>query len=106
MVWLNSNNVRDLRTPFGGVKASGLGHEGDADQADPGDVDRPHEGLELRQEAGAPHGGSGDIREGEDDPDQPRERPDRPGPDGQPTDPVQTPPEAGPRADPLSLIHI
>jgi len=28
MVWLNSNNVRDLRTPFGGVKASGLGHEG------------------------------------------------------------------------------
>ena len=28
MVWLNSNNVRDLRTPFGGVKTSGLGHEG------------------------------------------------------------------------------
>ena len=28
MVWLNSNNVRDLRTPFGGVKSSGLGHEG------------------------------------------------------------------------------
>ncbi|MEV8041928.1 5-carboxymethyl-2-hydroxymuconate semialdehyde dehydrogenase [Arthrobacter sp. NPDC080082] len=28
MVWLNSHNVRDLRTPFGGVKASGLGHEG------------------------------------------------------------------------------
>ncbi|NTW40406.1 MAG: 5-carboxymethyl-2-hydroxymuconate semialdehyde dehydrogenase, partial [Cellulomonadaceae bacterium] len=28
MVWLNSNNVRDLRTPFGGVKESGLGHEG------------------------------------------------------------------------------
>src|SRR6478735_9495720 len=28
MVWLNSNNVRDLRTPFGGVKASGFGHEG------------------------------------------------------------------------------
>ncbi|MBT0770171.1 5-carboxymethyl-2-hydroxymuconate semialdehyde dehydrogenase [Kineosporia sp. J2-2] len=28
MVWLNSNNVRDLRTPFGGLKASGLGHEG------------------------------------------------------------------------------
>lgn len=28
MVWLNSNNVRDLRTPFGGVKASGLGNEG------------------------------------------------------------------------------
>lgn len=28
MVWLNSHNVRDLRTPFGGVKSSGLGHEG------------------------------------------------------------------------------
>ena len=28
MVWLNSHNVRDLRSPFGGVKASGLGHEG------------------------------------------------------------------------------
>src|SRR5699024_12629545 len=28
MVWLNSNIVRDLRTPFGGVKASGLGQEG------------------------------------------------------------------------------
>ena len=28
MVWLNSHNGRDLRTPFGGVKASGLGHEG------------------------------------------------------------------------------
>ena len=28
MVWLNSHNVRDLRTPFGGVKDSGLGREG------------------------------------------------------------------------------
>ncbi|GHD08400.1 5-carboxymethyl-2-hydroxymuconate semialdehyde dehydrogenase [Zhihengliuella salsuginis] len=28
MVWLNSHNVRDLRSPFGGVKASGLGNEG------------------------------------------------------------------------------
>jgi 5-carboxymethyl-2-hydroxymuconic-semialdehyde dehydrogenase len=28
MVWLNSHNVRDLRTPFGGVKNSGVGHEG------------------------------------------------------------------------------
>ncbi|MGH8981141.1 MAG: 5-carboxymethyl-2-hydroxymuconate semialdehyde dehydrogenase [Acidimicrobiales bacterium] len=28
MVWVNSHNVRDLRTPFGGVKASGLGREG------------------------------------------------------------------------------
>jgi len=24
MVWINSHNVRDLRTPFGGVKASGV----------------------------------------------------------------------------------
>ena len=28
MVWINSHNVRDLRSPFGGVKASGLGNEG------------------------------------------------------------------------------
>lgn len=28
MVWINSHNVRDLRTPFGGVKSSGLGQEG------------------------------------------------------------------------------
>ncbi len=28
MVWLNSQNVRDLRTPFGGVKESGVGREG------------------------------------------------------------------------------
>jgi 5-carboxymethyl-2-hydroxymuconic-semialdehyde dehydrogenase len=28
MVWLNSHNIRDLRTPFGGIKASGLGREG------------------------------------------------------------------------------
>jgi 5-carboxymethyl-2-hydroxymuconic-semialdehyde dehydrogenase len=28
MVWLNSHNVRDLRTPFGGIKESGLGREG------------------------------------------------------------------------------
>jgi 5-carboxymethyl-2-hydroxymuconic-semialdehyde dehydrogenase len=28
MMWLNSHNVRDLRTPFGGVKDSGLGREG------------------------------------------------------------------------------
>ncbi|MBI5090716.1 MAG: 5-carboxymethyl-2-hydroxymuconate semialdehyde dehydrogenase, partial [Actinobacteria bacterium] len=28
MLWLNSHNVRDLRTPFGGVKESGLGREG------------------------------------------------------------------------------
>ena len=28
MVWLNSQNVRDLRTPFGGLKDSGIGREG------------------------------------------------------------------------------
>ncbi len=28
MVWINSHNVRDLRTPFGGMKASGIGREG------------------------------------------------------------------------------
>ncbi|MEV4241816.1 5-carboxymethyl-2-hydroxymuconate semialdehyde dehydrogenase [Streptosporangium canum] len=28
MLWVNSQNVRDLRTPFGGIKASGLGREG------------------------------------------------------------------------------
>ena len=28
MTWINSHNVRDLRTPFGGIKASGLGREG------------------------------------------------------------------------------
>jgi aminomuconate-semialdehyde/2-hydroxymuconate-6-semialdehyde dehydrogenase len=28
IVWINSWLVRDLRTPFGGVKQSGLGREG------------------------------------------------------------------------------
>ncbi len=28
MVWVNSHNVRDLRTPFGGMKDSGIGREG------------------------------------------------------------------------------
>jgi 5-carboxymethyl-2-hydroxymuconic-semialdehyde dehydrogenase len=28
MCWINSQNVRDLRTPFGGTKASGMGREG------------------------------------------------------------------------------
>ena len=28
LVWVNSHNVRDLRTPFGGAKASGIGREG------------------------------------------------------------------------------
>ncbi|MBF8377066.1 5-carboxymethyl-2-hydroxymuconate semialdehyde dehydrogenase [Alicyclobacillus mali] len=28
MAWINSQNVRDLRTPFGGMKQSGVGREG------------------------------------------------------------------------------
>jgi 5-carboxymethyl-2-hydroxymuconic-semialdehyde dehydrogenase len=28
LVWVNSHNVRDLRTPFGGCKMSGIGREG------------------------------------------------------------------------------
>jgi 5-carboxymethyl-2-hydroxymuconic-semialdehyde dehydrogenase len=28
MCWVNSQNVRDLRTPFGGTKQSGIGREG------------------------------------------------------------------------------
>ena len=34
MTWINSHNVRDLRTPFGGVKASGLGREGGSHSLD------------------------------------------------------------------------
>jgi 5-carboxymethyl-2-hydroxymuconic-semialdehyde dehydrogenase len=34
MVWVNSHNVRDLRTPFGGVKDSGVGREGGAHSID------------------------------------------------------------------------
>ncbi|MGW2741004.1 5-carboxymethyl-2-hydroxymuconate semialdehyde dehydrogenase [Streptomyces sp. NPDC001450] len=34
MIWLNSHNIRDLRTPFGGVKASGVGREGGAHSID------------------------------------------------------------------------
>ena len=28
MLWVNAQNVRDLRTPFGGSKNSGIGREG------------------------------------------------------------------------------
>jgi len=28
IVWVNCWNLRDLRTPFGGIKASGIGREG------------------------------------------------------------------------------
>ncbi|MFJ9900653.1 5-carboxymethyl-2-hydroxymuconate semialdehyde dehydrogenase [Streptomyces sp. NPDC091280] len=62
MVWLNSHNVRDLRTPFGGVKASGLGQEGGAHSIDfytdaqivsvaLGDTHVPRFGARLDQEA-------------------------------------------------------
>ncbi|CAL9335143.1 5-carboxymethyl-2-hydroxymuconate semialdehyde dehydrogenase [Streptomyces sp. enrichment culture] len=34
MLWINSHNVRDLRTPFGGVKSSGVGREGGAHSID------------------------------------------------------------------------
>ncbi|WP_409474425.1 5-carboxymethyl-2-hydroxymuconate semialdehyde dehydrogenase [Streptomyces sp. HC307] len=34
MVWINSHNVRALRTPFGEVKASGVGREGGAHSID------------------------------------------------------------------------
>ncbi|MGW0949906.1 5-carboxymethyl-2-hydroxymuconate semialdehyde dehydrogenase [Streptomyces sp. NPDC002623] len=34
MIWINSHNVRDLRTPFGGVKASGVGREGGVHSVD------------------------------------------------------------------------
>ncbi|WUI03617.1 5-carboxymethyl-2-hydroxymuconate semialdehyde dehydrogenase [Spirillospora sp. NBC_00431] len=34
MVWVNSHNVRDLRTPFGGMKDSGVGREGGAHSID------------------------------------------------------------------------
>jgi 5-carboxymethyl-2-hydroxymuconic-semialdehyde dehydrogenase len=49
MVWLNSHNVRDLRTPFGGVKASGLGHEGG------------HRSIEFYTEEQAVHITLGDV---------------------------------------------
>ena len=28
MIWVNSENVRHLPTPFGGMKASGIGRDG------------------------------------------------------------------------------
>jgi 5-carboxymethyl-2-hydroxymuconic-semialdehyde dehydrogenase len=28
MVWVNSQNVRNLHTPFGGAKGSGMGRDG------------------------------------------------------------------------------
>jgi 5-carboxymethyl-2-hydroxymuconic-semialdehyde dehydrogenase len=34
MSWINSQNVRDLRTPFGGIKRSGLGQEGGTSSID------------------------------------------------------------------------
>lgn len=43
MIWINSHNVRDLRTPFGGSKYSGIGREGD------------HHSMELYTEQKAIH---------------------------------------------------
>lgn len=48
MVWVNSHNVRDLRTPFGGSKYSGIGREGD------------HYSFELYTELKAVHVAIGD----------------------------------------------
>ena len=53
MTWVNSHNVRDLRTPFGGVKASGVGREGGQGRSD---VDRLKERL-SETEAHRRHGG-------------------------------------------------
>jgi 5-carboxymethyl-2-hydroxymuconic-semialdehyde dehydrogenase len=50
MVWVNSHNVRDLRTPFGGSKHSGIGREGD------------HYSLDLYTELKAIHVALGDPR--------------------------------------------
>jgi 5-carboxymethyl-2-hydroxymuconic-semialdehyde dehydrogenase len=50
MTWVNSHNVRDLRTPFGGVKASGLGREGG------------HHSLEFYTESRIVHIPLGDTR--------------------------------------------
>lgn len=49
MVWINSHNVRDLRSPFGGIKASGLGQEGG------------YRSLEFYTEAKAVHITLGDV---------------------------------------------
>jgi len=50
MVWVNSHNVRDLRTPFGGSKSSGIGREGD------------HYSFELYTELKAIHVAIGEHR--------------------------------------------
>jgi 5-carboxymethyl-2-hydroxymuconic-semialdehyde dehydrogenase len=50
MVWINSQNVRDLRTPFGGSKHSGIGREGD------------HYSFELYTEVKAVHVALGEHR--------------------------------------------
>jgi 5-carboxymethyl-2-hydroxymuconic-semialdehyde dehydrogenase len=50
MLWLNSHNVRDLRTPFGGMKNSGLGREGG------------HHSLDFYTESSIVHVALGDTR--------------------------------------------
>lgn len=50
MVWVNSQNVRDLRMPFGGSKHSGIGREGD------------HYSLDIYTEVKAIHIATGQHR--------------------------------------------
>ena len=48
MIWVNSENVRHLPTPFGGVKASGIGRDG-GDWSFEFYMEQKHVGLALGQ---------------------------------------------------------
>lgn len=48
MIWVNSENVRHLPTPFGGVKASGIGRDG-GDWSFDFYMEQKHVGLALGQ---------------------------------------------------------
>jgi 5-carboxymethyl-2-hydroxymuconic-semialdehyde dehydrogenase len=48
MIWVNSENVRHLPTPFGGVKASGIGRDG-GDWSFDFYMEQKHIGLALGQ---------------------------------------------------------
>jgi 5-carboxymethyl-2-hydroxymuconic-semialdehyde dehydrogenase len=50
MIWVNSENVRHLPTPFGGVKASGIGRDG-GDFSFDFYMEQKHVGLALGQHA-------------------------------------------------------
>ncbi|MDA4844766.1 5-carboxymethyl-2-hydroxymuconate semialdehyde dehydrogenase [Hoeflea poritis] len=50
MIWVNSENVRHLPTPFGGVKASGIGRDG-GDWSFEFYMEQKHIGLALGQHA-------------------------------------------------------